>query len=110
VEGKQVRIEVKDTITKIPRKVLNLLEKLKKLRFAVEVYAISRTVLGNEDNFCGSLLDEGLHLVNEGRNGKRGLFSSNFGDDAKGAGIIAAFGDFEIFKGMVQIGQGSGIV
>jgi hypothetical protein len=88
--------------------LFDLFEEFKKLRFAIEVSSIAGGVLGDEDDFFGSLVNEGLDFVKELRNWKRSLFSSDFGDNAKGAGIVASFGDFEVFKFMGKVGEGSG--
>jgi hypothetical protein len=85
-----------------------LFEEFKKLRLPIEVNAISGRVLGNENEFFGSLMKEILCLLEQGRKRKRNLLSSDIGDNAKRARIVAAFGDFEVFKALVEIGQGSG--
>lgn len=89
----------------ISRDFFNLLKQFKKLRFAIEVSTISGGVLGNKNNFVNTLLNEMVNFVKKVRKRKRNLFSSDMGNNAKRAGIITAFSNFEIFKSLVKIGQ-----
>jgi hypothetical protein len=50
------------------------------------------------------LLEKVLELLEDIRNGKRFLSPSDLWDDAKGAGIITTFSDFEVFELLIEIG------
>jgi hypothetical protein len=110
MEGKQIRIQVQHTITEISGDFFNLFKEFKKLRFAGEVNTISGGVLGDEDNFLGSLLNEIANFLKKSGKRERNLLSTDFRDNAKGAGVITPFGNFKIFKSLVKIGQCSGWV
>jgi hypothetical protein len=107
MKGKNIWIQVENAIAEISRDLFDLFQQFKKLRCTVEVDAISGGILSNEDDFVNALLDKVVDFLEKGWNGKRSLFSSNFWDNAKGTGVVAAFGDFEIFKSLVEVGQGS---
>jgi hypothetical protein len=107
VEREQIGVQVEDTIAEISGDFFDLFEEFKKLRFAVEVGAVSGAVLCDEDNFLGSLLDKVANFGENGRKRERNLLSSDFRNDTEGAGIIAALSDFEIFKFVVDVGQGT---
>jgi hypothetical protein len=85
-----------------------LFQKFKKLRFPIEVCPITGAVLCQETDFVNALVNEILDFLQDFGEGERNLFSSDFGDNAECTGIVTSFGNFEVFKALVKVGEGSG--
>ena len=64
-----------------------------------EVFAVAGGVLADEGDLADSLGDEVLGLGDDGAHAAGAELAAELGDDAEGAGVIAAFGDFDVGGG-----------
>jgi len=67
--------------------------------FEAEVFAVAGGVLADEGDFLDAASDEGLGFRNDGLEAAGAEFSTEIGDDAEGAGVVAALGDFDVGGG-----------
>jgi hypothetical protein len=63
--------------------------------FETEVFAVTGGVLTDEGDLADAAGDELLSFGDDGFKAARTEFSAEVGDDAEGAGVVAAFGDFD---------------
>lgn len=56
--GKDIRIEVKDSIMKITWELIQRFQKFKKSGFTIEIDSISRTILSDQNQFSRPLRDQ----------------------------------------------------
>jgi len=67
--------------------------------FEAQVFAVAGGVLADEGNFLDAAGDEGLGLGDDGLKAAGTKFAAEVGDDAEGAGMVAALGDFDVGGG-----------
>ena len=66
------------------------------MELAVPVLAVSGGVLRNQADFNGTAFDQCTGFADDVVDGAANLFAADFGNGAEGAGIGAAFGNFEV--------------
>ena len=64
-----------------------------------KVFAVAGGVLADEGDFLDAAGDEGLGFGDDGLEAAGAEFSAQVGDDAEGAGVVAAFGDLDVGGG-----------
>ena len=109
IECENIWIEIQQSVTKISGKFFDVFEKFEELRFSIDIRSISCRILSNENDFLCSLMNKHLYFFKNFFPRKGFLSTSDLWDNAKRAGIIAPFCDFEIFKFIVNICQSSWI-
>jgi hypothetical protein len=68
--------------------------------FEAEVFAVAGGVLADEGDFLDAAGDEGLlRFGDDGFKAAGTEFAAEVGDDAEGAGVVAALGDFDVGGG-----------
>ena len=67
--------------------------------FQAEVFAVAGGVLADEGDFLHAAGDELLGFCDHGFEAARAEFAAQIGNDAEGAGMIAAFGDLDVCGG-----------
>ena len=85
-----------------PAEVGDLGERVEELRQAVleaEVFAVARGVLTDEGDLAGAAGDELLGFGDDRFKSARAEFAAKVGNDAEGAGMVAALGDFDVGGG-----------
>ena len=64
-----------------------------------EVFAVAGGVLADEGDLADALGDEVFGLGDDGRHAARTELAAKLRDDAEAAGVVAAFGDFDVGGG-----------
>jgi len=64
--------------------------------FEAQVFAIAGGVLADEGDLLNAASDEALGFGDNRFETPRAEFAAQIGDDAEGAGVVAAFGDFDV--------------
>ena len=79
--------------------------------FEAEIFAVAGGVLADEGDLLDAAGDKLLGLGDDGLEAAGAEFAAQIGDDAEGARVVAAFGDFDVGRGFWR-GQeaGSGFV
>ena len=67
--------------------------------FDAEVFAVAGGVLADEGDLLDAAGDELLGFGDDGLEAARAEFAAQVGDDAEGAGVVAALGDFDVGGG-----------
>ena len=67
--------------------------------FDAEVFAVAGGVLADKGDFLDAAGDELLGFSNYGLEAAGTEFAAEIGDDAEGAGVVAALGDFDVGGG-----------
>ena len=67
--------------------------------FQTQVFAVAGGVLADEGDFLNAAGDELLGFGDDGLEAAGTEFAAQVGDDAEGAGVVAAFGDFDVGRG-----------
>ncbi len=67
--------------------------------FEAEVFAVAGGVLADEGDFLDAAGDELLGFGDDGLEAAGAEFAAQVGDDAEGAGVVAALGDFDVGRG-----------
>ena len=67
--------------------------------FEAEVFAVAGGVLADEGDFLDAAGDELLGFGDDGFEAAGAEFAAQVGDDAEGAGVVAALGDFDVGRG-----------
>ena len=82
-----------------PEQVFDLGEAFEELREAVaqvEVFAVGGCVLADQGDFASAGGGEIFRFADDGFESAAAEFAAKLRDDAEGAGVIAAFGDFDV--------------
>ena len=72
------------------------LEQLRELWTTGQVVAVAREILGDQIDFDDAVSGEALRFANEVIDRAAALFAAQGGDDAEGAGVVAAFSNLQI--------------
>ena len=64
--------------------------------FQAEIFAVAGGVLADEGNLADAALRQALGLGNDGFKAARTKLAAQLGNDAEGAGMVAAFGNLDI--------------
>jgi hypothetical protein len=76
-----------------------LVEECGEAVFEAEVFAVAGGVLADEGDFANAAGDELLGFGDDGLEAAGTEFAAQVGDDAEGAGVVAALGDFDVGGG-----------
>ena len=76
----------------------DLAQELRKLRRTVEVAAVLRRVLGDQDDFAHAVLRQVAHLVADVLDAAAAVVAADVRDGAEGAAVVAALCDLDISR------------
>ena len=72
--------------------------------FEAEIFAVTGDVLADEVDFADAFVEEATGFEDEAFEAAAAEVTAELGDDAEGAGVVAAFGDFNV---SVVVGGGT---
>jgi hypothetical protein len=78
--------------------------------FEAEVFAIAGDVLADEVDFADAIVEQAAGFEDDAFKAAAAELAAELGDDAEGAGVIAALGDFDVgvvFGGGADAGEPS---